>query len=155
MQAQNADELSILENEELEVLLAFSEGDGWVKARNYKGEEGFVPQNYLDLPMDENGVIEDAAAYPEAQEAAQEEPEEDAKVENEPVQQQQQQYTMEPENESGYPLEQQISFSSVDYTYQPDQDAYDDLPGEAAPPAAPLPSAEPSSKPNPSQSVPI
>ena len=35
----------MMENEEdLEVLLTFSEGDGWVKARiNYKGEIGYVP----------------------------------------------------------------------------------------------------------------
>lgn len=25
------------------------DGDGWLKARNYRGEEGFVPQNYLDV----------------------------------------------------------------------------------------------------------
>ena len=69
-QAQNVDELSILENEELEVLLAFSEGDGWVKARNYKGEEGFVPQNYLDLPENvEFGGAGDAAGKSERVEA--------------------------------------------------------------------------------------
>ena len=53
-QAQNADELSMMENEELEVLLAFSDGDGWVKARNYRGEEGYVPQNYLDLHVNDS-----------------------------------------------------------------------------------------------------
>ncbi len=42
-----------MENEEIEVLLSLSEGDGWIKARNYKGEEGFVPQNYLDLNIDD------------------------------------------------------------------------------------------------------
>lgn len=36
-QAQNPDELSIVENEELE-LMAEGDGDGWVQARNYKGE---------------------------------------------------------------------------------------------------------------------
>ena len=25
------------------------DGDGWLRARNYRGEEGFVPQNYLDV----------------------------------------------------------------------------------------------------------
>ncbi|XP_049961870.1 protein nervous wreck [Schistocerca serialis cubense] len=46
--AQNADELSIVENEQLEVV-GEGDGDGWLRARNYRGEEGFVPQNYLDV----------------------------------------------------------------------------------------------------------
>lgn len=25
------------------------DGDGWLRARNYRGEEGYVPQNYLDV----------------------------------------------------------------------------------------------------------
>ena len=25
------------------------DGDGWLRARNYRGEEGYVPQNYLDI----------------------------------------------------------------------------------------------------------
>lgn len=36
-QAQNPDELTIVENEELE-LMGEGDGDGWVQARNYKGE---------------------------------------------------------------------------------------------------------------------
>lgn len=36
-QAQNPDELTIVENEELE-MLGEGDGDGWVQARNYKGE---------------------------------------------------------------------------------------------------------------------
>ena len=37
-----------MENEALEVV-GEGDGDGWVKARNYRGQEGFVPQNYLDI----------------------------------------------------------------------------------------------------------
>jgi hypothetical protein len=40
----------MMENEELEVFLAFSEGDGWVKARNYKGKEDYMPENYIPGP---------------------------------------------------------------------------------------------------------
>ncbi|CAH1389617.1 unnamed protein product [Nezara viridula] len=46
--AQNPDELSIVENEQLEVV-GEGDGDGWLRARNYKGEEGYVPHNYLDV----------------------------------------------------------------------------------------------------------
>ncbi|XP_072161676.1 protein nervous wreck isoform X2 [Bemisia tabaci] len=46
--AQNPDELSIIENEQLEVV-GEGDGDGWLRARNYRGEEGFVPHNYLDV----------------------------------------------------------------------------------------------------------
>lgn len=48
LQAQNPDELSIVESEQLEVV-GEGDGDGWLRARNYRGEEGFVPQNYLDV----------------------------------------------------------------------------------------------------------
>ncbi|KAI4470103.1 fch and double sh3 domain protein [Holotrichia oblita] len=46
--AQNPDELTIVENEQLEVI-GEGDGDGWLRARNYKGEEGYVPHNYLDV----------------------------------------------------------------------------------------------------------
>ncbi|CAB0030251.1 unnamed protein product [Trichogramma brassicae] len=46
--AQNPDELSIVESEQLEVV-GEGDGDGWLRARNYRGEEGYVPQNYLDV----------------------------------------------------------------------------------------------------------
>lgn len=48
LQAQNPDELSIVESEQLDVV-GEGDGDGWLRARNYRGEEGFVPQNYLDV----------------------------------------------------------------------------------------------------------
>lgn len=72
LQAQNPDELTILENEQLD-LLGEGDGDGWVRARNYKGEEGYVPQNYVET---EGNAV------------------------------------------AGYPLQPQISFSSVDYHVQ-------------------------------------
>lgn len=52
LQAQNPDELSIVENEQLEVV-GEGDGDGWLRARNYKGEEGYVPHNYLDVEREE------------------------------------------------------------------------------------------------------
>ena len=65
--------MTIVENEHLE-LIGEGDGDGWVRARNYKGEEGYVPQNYVE--------VEGATSA------------------------------------AGYPLQPQISFSSVDYHVQ-------------------------------------
>ncbi|KAL1456307.1 hypothetical protein WDU94_001049 [Cyamophila willieti] len=76
-----SDELSIVENEQLEVI-GDGDGDGWLRARNYKGEEGFVPHNYLDVDREEN-VAMDNSLHTGA---------------------------------SSYQLTSQISFSSVDYT---------------------------------------
>ncbi|XP_045462322.1 protein nervous wreck isoform X4 [Harmonia axyridis] len=50
--AQNPDELTIIENEQLEVV-GEGDGDGWLKARNYRGEEGYVPHNYLDVEREQ------------------------------------------------------------------------------------------------------
>lgn len=55
-QAQNPDELSIIENEQLEVV-GEGDGDGWLRARNYRGEEGYVPHNYLDVERDQVSPI--------------------------------------------------------------------------------------------------
>lgn len=52
LQAQNPDELTIVENEQLEVV-GEGDGDGWLRARNYKGEEGYVPHNYLDVEREQ------------------------------------------------------------------------------------------------------
>ncbi|XP_052124235.1 protein nervous wreck [Frankliniella occidentalis] len=52
--AQNPDELTIVENEQLEVV-GEGDGDGWLCARNYRGEEGFVPSNYLDVDREASG----------------------------------------------------------------------------------------------------
>lgn len=78
--AQNPDELSIVENEQLEVI-GDGDGDGWLRARNYKGEEGFVPHNYLDVDREENVANENSL-----------------------------------HTGASYQLTSQISFSSVDYT---------------------------------------
>lgn len=51
-QAQNPDELSIIESEQLEVV-GEGDGDGWLRARNYRGEEGYVPHNYLDVDREQ------------------------------------------------------------------------------------------------------
>lgn len=51
-QAQHPDELSIVENEQLEVFSVDSDNYGWSKARNYKGEIGYVPSNYLDIEQE-------------------------------------------------------------------------------------------------------
>lgn len=47
--------MSIVESEQLEVV-GEGDGDGWLRARNYRGEEGFVPQNYLDVERDTTGL---------------------------------------------------------------------------------------------------
>ncbi|XP_050521812.1 protein nervous wreck [Daktulosphaira vitifoliae] len=50
--AQHPDELTIVENEQLEVFSVDSDSYGWSKARNYKGEVGYVPSNYLDIEQE-------------------------------------------------------------------------------------------------------
>ncbi|KAJ2954008.1 hypothetical protein O0L34_g2221 [Tuta absoluta] len=60
--AQNPDELSIIESEQLEVV-GEGDGDGWLRARNYRGEEGYVPHNYLDVEREEQ-VASQAASTP-------------------------------------------------------------------------------------------
>lgn len=47
-EAANPDELSFVEQEEMEII-SEGDGDGWIKARNYKGEEGYIPQNYVEI----------------------------------------------------------------------------------------------------------
>lgn len=44
-----------MESEQLDVV-GEGDGDGWLRARNYRGEEGFVPQNYLDVEREPTPV---------------------------------------------------------------------------------------------------
>ncbi|XP_021936314.1 F-BAR and double SH3 domains protein 2 isoform X2 [Zootermopsis nevadensis] len=60
--AQNPDELSIVENEQLEVV-GEGDGDGWLRARNYRGEEGYVPHNYLDVDHDDQCAQVGGSSY--------------------------------------------------------------------------------------------
>lgn len=74
-----------MENEQLEVV-GEGDGDGWLRARNYRGEEGYVPHNYLDVERDNVG-----------------------------------------DTNATSQLQTQISFSSVDYTIDNDeQEGYQD-----------------------------
>lgn len=48
-EAQNEDELTVQENEEINVLLDECDEEGWLKAVNASGQTGYVPQNYVEL----------------------------------------------------------------------------------------------------------
>ncbi|XP_076360074.1 F-BAR and double SH3 domains protein 2-like isoform X2 [Tachypleus tridentatus] len=54
-EAANPDELSFVEQEELWIV-GEGDGDGWVKARNCKDEEGYIPQNYVEIVDGQNFV---------------------------------------------------------------------------------------------------
>ncbi|XP_013782374.1 F-BAR and double SH3 domains protein 2-like, partial [Limulus polyphemus] len=54
-EAANPDELNFVEQEELWIV-GEGDGDGWVKARNYKDEEGYIPQNYVEIVDGQNFV---------------------------------------------------------------------------------------------------
>ena len=47
--AQNEDELTVTENEDVEVMVRECDEDGWVMARNVSGEKGYVPSNYIEV----------------------------------------------------------------------------------------------------------
>ncbi|XP_013095541.2 F-BAR and double SH3 domains protein 2-like isoform X3 [Biomphalaria glabrata] len=46
--ASNYDEMTIKAEEDLE-LIADGDGEGWVKAKNSLGQEGYIPETYVDL----------------------------------------------------------------------------------------------------------
>ncbi|ELU08892.1 hypothetical protein CAPTEDRAFT_225696 [Capitella teleta] len=64
-EASNGDELSIKENEALD-LIGDGDGDGWLRARNIEGQLGFIPENYVRMadensdPVDPNEMSVDA-----------------------------------------------------------------------------------------------
>ncbi|XP_069970142.1 protein nervous wreck isoform X5 [Penaeus vannamei] len=127
--AQNPDELSIIENEELE-LLGEGDGDGWVKARNYKGEVGYIPQNYIE--EEESGSAPpqqpDFATFPETTPPA-------ATTKPEGTQRGMSfssvEYNLETEEEMAAP----VSFSSIDYSIEGAEEypATEDFPSEPPP----------------------
>lgn len=47
--AQNEDELTVTENEDIDVLVRECDEDGWVMARNVSGGKGYVPSNYIEV----------------------------------------------------------------------------------------------------------
>ncbi|XP_043195314.1 protein nervous wreck-like isoform X1 [Amphibalanus amphitrite] len=60
-EAQNPDELTIVENEPLEIT-SEGDGDGWVRARNQNGDEGLIPHNYVEVET-EGGVSFSSVDY--------------------------------------------------------------------------------------------
>ncbi|KAG0721050.1 F-BAR and double SH3 domains protein 2 [Chionoecetes opilio] len=130
--AQNPDELTIVENEELD-LMAEGDGDGWVQARNYKGEVGYIPHNYIE--MDEGSAAASSAtpAAPSSATASQETVAETAAVEEAgdaaAISFSTLEYNLEPDEEMAAP----VSFSSMDYSFEVGTDLH------LLPAAAPLP----------------
>ena len=46
---QNEDELSVAENEEVDILVKECDEEGWVMTRNKTGQRGYVPYNYIQV----------------------------------------------------------------------------------------------------------
>nr|XP_045612891.1 protein nervous wreck-like [Procambarus clarkii] len=147
--AQNPDELTIVENEELEVM-GEGDGDGWVQARNYKGEVGFIPQNYIET--DESGSTAanaDFANFPEpgAEDSMTGEPTaSSAAAEGAPqrgISFSSVEYNLETEEEE---LAAPVSFSSLDYSFEGGEEykggeEYSCEPPDDLPPPPPPPPA--------------
>ena len=47
--SQNDDELTVTENEDVEILVRECDEEGWVMARNVSGQKGYVPSNYIEV----------------------------------------------------------------------------------------------------------
>ena len=47
--AQNEDELTVVENEEIDVMVKECDEEGWVMGRNKDGRRGYVPNNYIEV----------------------------------------------------------------------------------------------------------
>jgi len=47
--AQNEDELTVIENEEVEILVKHCDEEGWVMVQNSVGTKGYVPTNYVEV----------------------------------------------------------------------------------------------------------
>ena len=47
--AQNEDELTVSENEDIEILVRECDEEGWVMARTSSGTKGYVPSNYIEV----------------------------------------------------------------------------------------------------------
>ncbi|XP_068201140.1 protein nervous wreck isoform X4 [Palaemon carinicauda] len=137
--AQNPDELSIVENEEVE-LMGEGDGDGWVQARNYKGEVGYIPENYIE--REETSSIPNFATFPEPGT----EDMTGGGVPNTAVSASgglsfsSVEYNMETEEEVAAPP---VSFSSIDYSfeggeeYQGTEDYSSEPPADLPPPPPP------------------
>ncbi|XP_064636738.1 protein nervous wreck-like isoform X2 [Lineus longissimus] len=50
--ATSGDELTMAQNEEISVV-GIGDGEGWVKGRNGNGQEGFIPENYINYLDDQ------------------------------------------------------------------------------------------------------
>ncbi|XP_045134770.1 protein nervous wreck-like isoform X23 [Portunus trituberculatus] len=137
--AQNPDELTIVENEELE-LMGEGDGDGWVQARNYKGEVGYIPQNYIEMEDASAGGVVPAAALPAA-EPAQEVPTTAPALETSDaaaISFSTIEYNLELDEEVAAP----VSFSSMDYSFE-QGGGYDEVEEYSSEPPPDLPPPPP------------
>lgn len=48
-EANNSDEITITENEQVDILVKECDEEGWVKVRNAGGQTGYAPTNYVEV----------------------------------------------------------------------------------------------------------